>query len=72
MRNIHLSDFTEKKEHLGLGDGLLNYESFLSFLKDKKYDGLINLELCPRVLNAREKYYKDIAKSVKIVRQYFP
>ncbi len=71
MRNIHLSDFTEKKEHMGLGDGLLNYESFLTFLKEKKYDGLINLELCPRVLNAREKYYKDIAKSVKIVREYF-
>lgn len=72
LKNIHLSDFTEKKEHMGLGDGLLNYESFLGYLKDKKYDGLINLELCPRILNAREKYYKDIAKSVKIVREYFP
>jgi sugar phosphate isomerase/epimerase len=71
MQNIHLSDFTVKKEHMGLGDGLLNYESFLNYLKDIKYDGLINLELCPRVLNAREKYYKDIAKSVKIVREYF-
>lgn len=71
LRNIHLSDYTEKKEHLGLGDGLLNYESFLSYLKETKYNGLINLELCPRVLNAREKYYKDIAKSVKIVREYF-
>lgn len=71
MRNIHLSDFTAKKEHMGLGDGLLNYESFLSYLKEKNYTGLINLELCPRILNAREKYYKDIAKSVKIVRDAF-
>lgn len=71
LKNIHLSDFTEKKEHMGLGDGVLNYESFLSYLKEKKYTGLINLELCPRILNAREKYYKDIAKSVKIVREYF-
>lgn len=71
LRNIHLSDFTEKREHMGLGDGLLNYESFLSYLKEKKYNGLINLELCPRILNAREKYYKDIAKSVKIVREAF-
>jgi len=71
MRNIHLSDYTEKKEHMGLGDGLLNYDSFLGYLKDQKYDGLINLELCPRILNAREKYYKDIAKSVKIVREAF-
>lgn len=71
MKNIHLSDFTAKKEHLGLGDGLLNYESFLSYLKEKNYTGLINLELCPRILNAREKYYKDIAKSVKIVRDAF-
>lgn len=71
MKNIHLSDFTAKKEHMGLGDGLLNYESFLSYLKEKNYDGIINLELCPRILNAREKYYKDIAKSVKIVREAF-
>lgn len=71
LKNIHLSDFTEKKEHMGLGDGNLNYESFLAYLKEKKYSGLINLELCPRILNAREKYYKDIAKSVKIVREYF-
>ncbi len=71
MKNIHLSDFTKKREHMGLGDGELNYESFLSYLKEKKYTGLINLELCPRILNAREKYYKDIAKSVKIVREYF-
>lgn len=72
LRNIHLSDFTVKKEHLGLGDGNLNYEGFLSYLKDSKYNGIINLELCPRVLNAREKYYRDIEKSVKIVRSYFP
>lgn len=72
LKNIHLSDFTEKKEHMGLGDGVLNYESFLAYLKEKKYNGLINLELCPRILNAREKYYRDIAKSVKIVREYFP
>lgn len=72
LRNIHLSDFTEKKEHLGLGDGNLNYESFLDHLKKNNYSGLINLELCPRILNAREKYYKDIAKSVKLVREYFP
>lgn len=71
LRNVHLSDFTLKREHMGLGDGLLNYESFLSFLKDENYQGLINLELCPRILNAREKYYKDIAKSVQIVREYF-
>ncbi len=71
LRNIHLSDFTEKKEHMGLGDGLLNYDSFLTYLREKEYSGLINLELCPRILNAREKYYKDIAKSVKIVREYF-
>jgi len=72
LSNIHLSDFTEKKEHLGLGDGTLDYESFLKYLKKINYTGLINLELCPRVLNAREKYYKDIAKSVNIVRQHFP
>lgn len=71
LKNIHLSDYTEKKEHLGLGDGNLNVDSFLAYLKDKKYSGLINLELCPRILNAREKYYKDIAKSVKIVKDYF-
>ncbi len=72
LRNIHLSDYTKKKEHMGLGDGDLNYHSFLTYLKETKYDGLINLELCPRILNAREKYYRDIAKSVKIVREYFP
>lgn len=71
LKSVHLSDFTQQKEHLGLGDGVLNYESFLSYLKESKYEGLINLELCPRILNAREKYYKDIGKSVKIVREYF-
>lgn len=71
LKNIHLSDYNVKKEHMGLGDGNLNYDSFLKYLKGIKYDGLINLELCPRILNAREKYYKDIAESVKIVKQYF-
>lgn len=70
LKNIHLSDFTEKREHMGLGDGLLNYESFFSYLKKEKYNGLINLELCPRILNAREKYYKDLEKSVKLVREH--
>jgi len=70
MKNIHLSDFTEKKEHLGLGNGKLNYDGFLTFLKEKKYSGIVNLELCPRILNAREKYYKDITESVKIVKDY--
>lgn len=71
LKNIHLGDYTSKKEHMGLGDGLLNYDSFLSYLRSKKYAGIINLELCPRILNAREKYYRDIAKSVEIVREYF-
>jgi len=70
LKNIHLSDYTAKKEHMGLGDGNLDYDSFLKYLKKIKYDGLINLELCPRILNAREKYYKDITNSVKIVKKY--
>lgn len=70
LKNIHLSDFTSKKEHMGLGDGNLDYDSFLSYLKKIKYSGLINLELCPRILNAREKYYKDVSDSVEVVRKY--
>lgn len=69
MRNVHLGDYTSKKEHLGLGDGNLDYESFLKYLSKIKYSGLINLELCPRILNARERYYKDITESVKIVKK---
>ena len=71
LKNVHLSDYTVKKEHMGLGDGNLDYDSFLKYLVKIKYDGLINLELCPRILNSREKYYKDITESVKIVKQYF-
>lgn len=70
LKNIHLSDYTEKKEHLGLGNGNLDYDSFLKYLKKTDYSGLVNLELCPRILNARERYYKDITESVKLVRKY--
>ncbi len=70
LKNIHLSDYTAKKEHMGIGNGDLNYEGFLSYLVEEKYEGIVNLELCPRILNAREKYYKDITESVKLVRKF--
>lgn len=70
LRNIHLGDYNSKKEHLRLGDGDLDYDSFLKYLKKIKYSGLVNLELCPRILNSREKYYKDITESVITVKKY--
>jgi len=45
IRNIHLSDGHEGKEHMTLGTGTLPLEKFLRNLKKKSYDGVVTLEM---------------------------
>jgi len=45
---IHISDCTKTEDlHLPLGLGEMPYEEFFTFLKEIKYDGVINQELKP-------------------------
>lgn len=70
IKNIHISDFNKKKQHLALGSGELMTSEFLSFLKKRKYKGLITLELSPRIYCSKEKYFSEIASSFKIIKKF--
>lgn len=69
--NIHLSDYTLEKKHLGLGKGQLEVENFLQYLKKNNYKGKITLELSPRLYCKEKDYFKEIKDSASIIRNVF-
>ncbi len=49
---VHLQDTTSKDDdHLPLGQGEMPYQDFLRFLKNNKYNGVINQEIKPKGLD---------------------
>jgi len=44
---VHLSDNNSKRQHLPLGEGLVPYEEFLRYLKEKGFKGFVVLEYLP-------------------------
>lgn len=70
LKNIHLSDFNEKIQHMSLGTGILNIESFLGFLNKNKYEGTITLELAPKMFYPKQKYFDEIKESAETVKKY--
>ncbi len=70
IENIHLSDFTDDRQHLSLGRGEMNVKDFLKFLKNKNYTKIITLEISPHVLYGLKEYRKDVRASIEIIRKY--
>jgi len=69
IKNIHLSDFKKKNQHLALGEGCLDVEKFLRFLKKYKYCNLITLELSPHLYYSFNKYRIDLSDSINRMRK---
>lgn len=69
IRNIHLSSFTEGKDHLPLNIGNLDTEGFVAELRKRRYENLITLEInYPRMIIVRSYDYQAIAYSVDAVK----
>lgn len=68
--NIHLSDFAKDKQHLGLGEGDLAVKECIEFLIQKKYRGLLTLELSPRLFISQGNYVADVKQSLDLVKSY--
>ncbi|HEV2339776.1 MAG TPA: sugar phosphate isomerase/epimerase [Patescibacteria group bacterium] len=71
IANIHVSSFVKGHHHLPLNRGILDVTGFLSFLKKKKYQGLMTLEVYyPRLTLMRNVYdFSAVADSVRVFRE---
>jgi len=66
--NIHISDWDDKRQHLGLGRGKMNLDKWLSWLK-KNYHRQITLELSPRYWVDEAAYLTEVIQSLKVLHQ---
>lgn len=73
IANIHLSSFRPGHHHLPLNLGILDTKGFLQYLKQKKYKGLITLEVYyphPHIMILGNTYdFSGVANSVKVFRE---
>ncbi|NHJ47289.1 MAG: sugar phosphate isomerase/epimerase [Asgard group archaeon] len=64
---VHISDCTKKEDlHLPLGLGEMPYDEFFEFLKEIKYNGVINQELMPNGDQAEE----IMSSSMKCIKPF--
>lgn len=68
IKLVHLSDCTKDKDlHIPFGgEGELPVEKILQFLKDRRYHGIVNLEIRPKALTELE----PILKSYLLILRY--
>ncbi len=75
IRLVHLSDCTKEKDlHIPFGgEGELPVEKILTFLKDHKYKGIINLEIRPKSLTELGPVFKSYLLILKYLnrKKYF-
>lgn len=71
IKNIHISDYDGKKQHLPLGQGRLDLRAYILLLKKQNYTGTITFEFTPRLFAAEKKYFADIASSLKLFRKLY-
>lgn len=69
IRNIHMSDYDENRQHLALGSGHLNTSALLQDLKKHKYNGIITLELSPKLFSNKKTYFLEIERSYDFIKQ---
>jgi len=68
--NIHMSSFTAQQHHLPLTKGVFKTEKFIQYLQEKKYKGLLTLEIRPPIKKIFENYdFKGIADSVSLIKK---
>lgn len=69
IRNIHLSSFKDKRDHLPLDMGDFNTVGFIENLKKRHYTGLITLEIYyPHKFSFRDYDFEALGSSVKLVK----
>ncbi len=69
MKNIHLSSFHAKQEHLPFFLGDLKINSFIQELKKRNYNGLITLEIFyPTKISLRTYDFEAIRKSIEMIK----
>jgi sugar phosphate isomerase/epimerase len=64
IKNIHFSDFRDRREHLFPGRGILPLQGLLDFLRESGYDGMITLEIIPQELPEDEEAIKRVLGEV--------
>ena len=70
IKNIHLSSFKDKRDHLPLDMGDFNIAGFISDLRKRQYTGLITLEiLYPHKISFKDYDFGALKRSVKLVKQ---
>lgn len=67
IKNIHLSDFNSNKQHLNLGEGILNFKGLLNFLIKNKYQGIVTLEYSPRLFEKSKSYLEAVKTGIGLV-----
>lgn len=68
--NIHLSSFSQKKQHLPLTMGDFQYKPFLQYLRDRKYEGLLTFEIYyPKIFSIKRFEYPVIHDSLVLVKE---
>lgn len=70
LRNIHLSSFHQKQEHLPLTMGDFDTKGFLQYLVQNKYPGLLTFEVYyPRMVALHKYDFSAIKDSVDVIRR---
>ena len=64
VKNIHLSDYGNGREHLLPGRGILPLAGLLQCLKESRYDEMITLEIVPQELPYDEGAIKEALREV--------
>jgi len=66
VKNIHLSDYRNGREHLLPGRGILPLADFLRRLKESRYDEMITLEIIPQELPEDEGAIKEALREMAL------
>lgn len=69
MANIHISDWDKKRQHLGIGKGVMNVNMWMEWIK-RHYPGQVTLELTPKYWVDEKEYLRELAASLRILRQW--
>ena len=69
LSNIHISDWDQNKQHLCLGQGLMDVGAWMKWIKEN-YQGQVTLELTPKYWVNEEDYLRDIKESLRILHQW--
>jgi sugar phosphate isomerase/epimerase len=66
VKNIHWSDYGQRREHLLPGHGDLPLEELLQYLRKSEYDGMITLETIPEELPGDEADMKKTLREMAV------